>query len=546
MKRTLAFVAALVLIALVVVFWRQSGRRTQFANDGPAARVEAPAPATQTLERAPQSDVARDVVPELDRAAAPVVDDSAHKPTLSGLLLDDESSQPVPGAAVFAAPCGRVAPQAGPWTVIETGADGRFTLELQRDAPHWLWLDDGRFVPWHSWQNTLGCVSPGARDVVIRVRRIGLTRLHVVDAATREPVHRASLRSVYDRTPPPPGTRTEKIESWYGDPFASKVEYTEQPSDGFAVDLIEPARAVVVRAPGYSPQLAQLLPLSEQTLALAPTGGMRGAITCADGLPRTCSIWLRREPTNTRFDEQRVMGDRDIEDNGAFEFYALAAGAYDVFVSIHGLFEQPPLLVRSRVVVSPGRVTELGTIEVTPAAASVVVRVALPSGVTARDLDGEFALAVDGWPAHLAWAPDGAKSAGVFRAVRLPVRRAECSFPARSSVLAAPQFGALALVPGDTNELTLDLSTLPLCTLAVQVGHPRPGAHRLYVVYADGREQAAARTRTEVEPYVERIVVRGGERIVVEHCTNFGEVVAASAPITLPRTSERAIEVHVP
>jgi hypothetical protein len=544
MKRTLALLIALVLIALVVALWWQSARRADTVSEGTGARSTAPSAVAQELERAPSPAMARVVVPDAEPDMQPAADDSAPAPTLSGRVIDDDG-KPAAGAAVFAAPCGRVAPRAGPWSVSPCDADGRFTLELQRDAPHWLWLDDARYVPWHSWQNAIDCVPPATRDLEIRVQRIETTHLHVVDAATRQPIERASLRTVYDRTPPPPGTRTSELESWYGDPFDPRVEYTEQPSDGFAVDLVAPARAVVVRSPGHAPQLAQLLPVSEQTLALEPSGGVRGTLAFADGIARNCLVWLRRERTNTRFDEERDTAADAGVGTAAFEARDLAAGMYELFVSVRDLHVEPPLLVRSKVFVAPGTVTDVGLVEVAAQSASLTVRITCPPGVVAHDLDGELALATDGWPARLVFEPDGDGGAGVFRAAHLPVSRAQVSYPARSPALGRPQSTTVEL-GGDANELSLDLSTLALCTLDVHVERTNLGGRRLFVVYADGSEHEHVVAGPQGQPFVERVLARGGERVVVEHCTNFGEVVASSAPITLPRTSERAIEVHVP
>lgn len=545
MKRTLLLVAsALVIVALYFALRGERASDVERDASRSTRAAEELAASPSELERAPSAGEVRALaeVSAESNADSSAEDDGEDRPTIFGRVIDD-AGEPAAGAAVFAAPCGRMEPRAGPWSVAPCDAGGRFTVELQRDAPSWLWLDDGRYVPWHSWQNALDCVAPGVRDVVIRVQRVRTTQFRVVDARTGAPIEQVSVLVVYDRTPLPPGARVSGSVSWYADPFTTAGPLEAQPAEGFRVNVVPPARTAVVRAAGYATALAHFTDAAEHTLALERVGLVRGTLAFADGTPRPCSVELRRVSSGTRLDEARASTSSDADANGNFTVFALDPGVYDVFVRVQELFEDPKLLARKGVRVSSAEVTDLGRVDVDVQTADVTIQVFGPDGVDARELRREVSLSVDGWPAALEPTDDGA--AKLRNRHRLPARSAECTFPARSHALAPEHTWRLQLAPGDANEFTLDLTSLPLCSLDVHVDKTALGGRKLVVVYADGSEHEHEIDVPQGEPFVQRVIARGGERVVVEHVTLLGEAVATSAPIVLPRTSVTPIEVHV-
>lgn len=541
MKRTLFVVLALVLVALLIALRRESARdavrETTHTERGDAE----PATPASELERTAGAGEQRALaeVSAESNADSSAEDDGEDLPTISGRVIDD-AGEPAAGAAVFAAPCGRMAPRAGPWSVAPCDADGRFTVELQRDAPSWLWLDDGRYVPWHSWQNALDCVAPGARDVVIRVQRVHTTQLHVVDARTGAPIEQASVLVVYERAPLPPGARVSGNTDWYADPYTTTGPLEAQPAEGFRVEVIPPARTAVVRAAGYATALAHFTDAAEHTLALELLGSLRGSVAFADGTPHACWVDVRRAPTGTRLDADAPFPNAGVDEQGEFVVRALAPALYDVFVA---RLDGPRRLVRGGVRVLPGEVTELGRIDVEVSTADVTLRVKAPAGVDARALLRELALSIDGVGVELDTPDDGET---VLRNLHtLPARTAQCTFPARSSALAPLQRWMLTLAPGSANDFTLDLGALALCPVDVHVDRTALGGRKLVLVYGDDSEQEHEIDSPQGEPFVEPVIARGGGRLVVEHVTLLGEAVATSEPIELPRTSVTPIEVHV-
>ena len=448
--------------------------------------------------------------------------------------------EPVADATVCAAPCGRVAPRDGPRSVAACDADGRFTVELQRAAPHWLWIDHWNFEPWCSWHSAPDRYAPGTRDVVIHAHNVNTTQLHVVDARTGARVEEASVLVVYDYGPLPPGVRVAEAEHPDSDPFTSEGIIRTQPEDGFCVVVIPPARTAVVRAAGYATALAHFTDAAEHTLALELLGSLRGSVAFADGTPHACWVDVRRAPTGTRLDADAPFPNAGVDEQGEFVVRALAPALYDVFVA---RLDGPRRLVRGGVRVLPGEVTELGRIDVEVSTADVTLRVKAPAGVDARALLRELALSIDGVGVELDTPEDGET---VLRNLHtLPARTAQCTFPARSGALAPLQRWMLTLAPGSANDFTLDLGALALCPVDVHVDRTALGGRKLVLVYGDDSEQEHEIDSPQGEPFVEPVIARGGGRLVVEHVTLLGEAVATSEPIELPRTSVTPIEVHV-
>lgn len=381
-------------------------------------------------------------------------------------------------------------------TVVQGVVRDRFTLSVP---------ESDEFLAFGGVPGDPTCTfAAGARDVRIVLTRTPEMTFRVIDAATRAPVERFSLRVVQE---------TRKFAALTNPAF-------EHHEGGLAVHRAGPLSSVTVIARGYAPATLPVVAdpgtANAQTIALARASGITGRLRLSGRPVPGASVGLTSDRTEVWAPKALGSGwnlDRhrrpesvtDSDEGGLFVFSDLAAGTYGItiepssgaFTSLRGL--QVPA----------ERVLDLGVIEIAPEA-SVRGRMVTQAGEAASG----FTITLDDCRAStVAASGDSFEFRGLSAGPHWLVwsRAGDHRTPDSRD----PRRVEFVLREGETRELVIDASPLGSCTLSVRVSRHGLPAAGLYVVLAQAQEGAfgeSTRTplgRTDADGRAQRVVEAG-------------------------------------
>lgn len=461
--------------------------------------------------------------------------------TLTGRMIDEHDAA-VPGVFVYAMPVcspGGMAPTVS----AATREDGSFTLPLNADARHWLWTEVGRYSGWESWLTDAPDFAPNTSGIEIRVRSTRPARVFAADAGTRAPIRSFGLREISRDVP----WRDRGPREF--DPLAAQMRPPlALPSDAGRPLLVEsPPQNIVVWADGYAVREQSLSGEPEQTVLLERLGGLRGSFS-QNGAPfkrGTLIVRTHSEIAREEWDPPPAERNADAVTGAGFQVDELPPGSYDVFARVGNRGETPAL--RTSVVVAPGRVTDLGELDLGLGTSTVRLKLVLPDDVRAADywrlLDVTLNSAILDLPERVKGTPD------LFIYDELPAGRFEIAFAESHALLGPPRRWFASIAAGSLHELKLDLSDLTLCDVTVKLalGSAHTATHHLclYAADSDAREQLSCLALIRFGGEL-TLRARGSSRVVVDACDASHEPLSSSGPVELPRTGRREIVVFVP
>jgi len=384
--------------------------------------------------------------------------------TITGVVVD-ESGAPAAKLGIQARTKDKSAQ-----TSTRSGADGSFTLYLQKAEPHMLEIKSSEFQPFGGAALDPRCTfEPGTSGVrIVLTRAPGMT-FRVIDGATRAPIEHFGIR-VAQRDPPNVTSTRHQLE----------IALEAHPGGEARLPVIGDS-VVAVTAPAHAdveiPFVLDAGSKDVQTIALSLASGITGRVRLGHKPVTRAAVQLCRDTfdadrmpsklpsrlgKNMRGDVENFPGrprSLDTADGGQFRFTNLAAGTYALSIESEGSGKKWLRML----VVPPEDILRLGDIDLDPEA---VVRGVMITGPGESPIG--FELQPEGRMTHTIQGADGkfelrGLSPGPFS---FYWNRPDANVGTWEG---DPKRLEFDLHAGETREIVIDASQSAPCTLRVRV-----------------------------------------------------------------------------